>query len=227
MPGGNRSRAPTLRPWRAAYPAIRAARSSRSRPAPREGRRAAPRRRSREGLEAAVRQAPAQHAREPSQLGRAGRTPVGDLPADEGEGAARASAPQAVTKSAHVSTISRSTVWNCEAHALAPVRHPGAGGRLVPRAGVRPARRGAFGSGPRHRRCSRRRRDARVACTDQRPTAWIHVEFFARGKVMVVPAGIGVAPPLRRDGAYVRGGRCRFPLSTTEPTGSSASPAPG
>ncbi|MCW3012816.1 MAG: hypothetical protein JWO90_3220, partial [Solirubrobacterales bacterium] len=28
-----------------------------------------------------------------------------------------------------------------------------------------------------------------------------------------------VAPPVRRDGAFVRGGRCRYALSTTEPTG--------
>lgn len=36
---------------------------------------------------------------------------------------------------------------------------------------------------------------------------------------MAIPAGIGVAPPLRRDGAYVRGGRCVYPVRTREPTG--------
>jgi hypothetical protein len=46
-----------------------------------------------------------------------------------------------------------------------------------------------------------------------------HVELFARGRVVIVPAGIGIAPPRVRDGAYVRGGRCRYPLWTTEPTG--------
>jgi hypothetical protein len=34
-----------------------------------------------------------------------------------------------------------------------------------------------------------------------------------------VAAGRGGAPPPRRDGAYVRGGRCRYPLWTSEPTG--------
>lgn len=47
----------------------------------------------------------------------------------------------------------------------------------------------------------------------------VHLELFAAGRVIVVPAGIGVAPPVRRVGAYVRGGRCRYALSTTEPTG--------
>ncbi len=50
-------------------------------------------------------------------------------------------------------------------------------------------------------------------------TAAAHVEVFAFGHVVVVPAGIGVAPPLRRRGAYVEGGRCLYPLWTVEPTG--------
>lgn len=45
-----------------------------------------------------------------------------------------------------------------------------------------------------------------------------HLELFAAGRVVVVPAGIGVVGG-RRDGAFVRGGRCRYALSTTEPTG--------
>jgi hypothetical protein len=52
-----------------------------------------------------------------------------------------------------------------------------------------------------------------------RPRTWIHLELFAHGRVVIVPAGIGVAPPRRQDGAYVRGGRCRYPLFTEEPTG--------
>ena len=35
----------------------------------------------------------------------------------------------------------------------------------------------------------------------------------------MVPAGLGIAGPHRRDGAYVRGGRCSYPLRTREPTG--------
>jgi hypothetical protein len=46
-----------------------------------------------------------------------------------------------------------------------------------------------------------------------------HVEVFAAGRVVVVPAGIGLAPPLRREGAYVRGARCAYPVMTAEPTG--------
>jgi|tagenome__1003787_1003787.scaffolds.fasta_scaffold20989850_8 hypothetical protein len=47
----------------------------------------------------------------------------------------------------------------------------------------------------------------------------VHVEVFARGRVVIVPAGIGIAGPLERRGAYAFGGRCRYPLVTVEPTG--------
>ena len=47
----------------------------------------------------------------------------------------------------------------------------------------------------------------------------VHLELFARRLVLLVPAGIGVSPPLRRDGAFVTGGRCLYPLRTREPTG--------
>jgi len=47
----------------------------------------------------------------------------------------------------------------------------------------------------------------------------VHVELFARRLVLLLPAGIGIAPPLRRDGAYVLGGRCSYPLLTREPSG--------
>lgn len=46
-----------------------------------------------------------------------------------------------------------------------------------------------------------------------------HLEIFARGLDMVIPAGIGIAPPRDRDGAYVTGGRCSYPVRTVEPTG--------
>jgi hypothetical protein len=45
-----------------------------------------------------------------------------------------------------------------------------------------------------------------------------HLELFARGHIVVVPAGIGVASP-RRRGAYVVAGRCSTRLRTREPTG--------
>jgi hypothetical protein len=47
----------------------------------------------------------------------------------------------------------------------------------------------------------------------------VHVELFAQRRVVLVPAGIGVAAPHRRRGAYVLGGRCSYPARTVEPTG--------
>jgi hypothetical protein len=46
-----------------------------------------------------------------------------------------------------------------------------------------------------------------------------HLEVFANGLDVMVPAGIGVAPPRRRAGAYVAAGRCEYPARTLEPTG--------
>lgn len=46
-----------------------------------------------------------------------------------------------------------------------------------------------------------------------------HLELFAAGRIVVVPAGIGEAPPLRRSGAFIRSTRCSHPLRTREPTG--------
>jgi hypothetical protein len=53
----------------------------------------------------------------------------------------------------------------------------------------------------------------------ERPRFKVHLELFAGRRVVLVPPGIGVAPPRVRDGAYVRGGRCTYPLVTREPTG--------
>ena len=53
----------------------------------------------------------------------------------------------------------------------------------------------------------------------RRASHWVHLELFARGRVMLLPAGVGIAPPRRRSGAYVTGGRCRYPVWTDEPTG--------
>src|SRR5438094_8468940 len=44
----------------------------------------------------------------------------------------------------------------------------------------------------------------------------VHLELFARGRVVVVPAGIGVAAPRRRVGAFVRPGGCSYPARTLE-----------
>jgi hypothetical protein len=51
------------------------------------------------------------------------------------------------------------------------------------------------------------------------PRVGAHLELFARGRVVIVPAGIGMAQPLRRHGPYVISGRCSYPVRTREPTG--------
>ena len=56
-------------------------------------------------------------------------------------------------------------------------------------------------------------------CGDGRARFGVHLELFAAGRVVIVPAGIGVAPPWRRAGAYVRSGRCSYAARTREPTG--------
>jgi hypothetical protein len=63
--------------------------------------------------------------------------------------------------------------------------------------------------------------------TPTAPGTTVHLELFARGRVVIVPAGIGVAPPLRRDGARVVGGRCTYPIHTLTPTGVVHVPADG
>jgi hypothetical protein len=60
----------------------------------------------------------------------------------------------------------------------------------------------------------------RLRCsTARRRRFGVHLELFANRRVMIVPAGIGIAPPLVRDGATVRSGRCSYPLRTRQPTG--------
>ena len=54
---------------------------------------------------------------------------------------------------------------------------------------------------------------------DPAPRDLVHVELFAQKHVVIVPPGIGIAPPVRRRGAYVWGGRCSYPLRTRDPTG--------
>jgi hypothetical protein len=78
-----------------------------------------------------------------------------------------------------------------------------------------------IGPGPRYRP---------VAIHDSRPVGRnrcgrdstrfaVHLELFANRRAIIIPAGIGVAPPLRRTGADVKPGGCVFPLHTTAPTG--------
>jgi hypothetical protein len=46
-----------------------------------------------------------------------------------------------------------------------------------------------------------------------------HVEVFAQGRVVIIPPGVGIARPRLQVGAAVSGGRCSYPLRTTDPTG--------
>jgi hypothetical protein len=47
----------------------------------------------------------------------------------------------------------------------------------------------------------------------------VYVEIFVAGRVVLMPSGIGMAPPQTRRGAYVVRGRCEYPLRTREPSG--------
>jgi hypothetical protein len=46
-----------------------------------------------------------------------------------------------------------------------------------------------------------------------------HVELFAAGRRVLVPAGIGLAPPHQLEGALITHERCAYPLYTVDPTG--------
>jgi hypothetical protein len=75
------------------------------------------------------------------------------------------------------------------------------------------------GPGPAYRPPAAARPSAGLACRSAAGVRrGLHVELFAHRHVVVVPPGIGVVGG-RRDGAYVRGGRCFYPLITREPTG--------
>lgn len=92
------------------------------------------------------------------------------------------------------------------AAALASSRRVGRGPYFRPRPWSRVARIGLTVDGLRCRR-------------HQALNDLAHVELFAANHVVVVPAGIGVAPPVRlRDGRIVSE-RCSYPLRTLEPTG--------
>jgi hypothetical protein len=59
-----------------------------------------------------------------------------------------------------------------------------------------------------------------MRCTrSEAPRFGVHLELFANKRIVLVAPGIGIAPPRTREGAYVRGGRCTYPLLTREPTG--------
>ena len=84
-----------------------------------------------------------------------------------------------------------------------------------------PGRSAAYRLSPTSPAVARRAAVAGLRCartTGQRRFG-LHLELYARRLVVPVPAGIGLAPPLRRRGAYVTGGACSYPARTREPTG--------
>jgi hypothetical protein len=100
-----------------------------------------------------------------------------------------------------------------------------AAGALVAPAGAELPVPTPIGAGPQFHPSAHNRAVARglpvgrLRCGSDAPRVGVHLEVFARRRVVIVPAGIGIAPPLRRDGVYVRSGRCSYPVRTREPTG--------
>ncbi|MGH3378070.1 MAG: hypothetical protein ACRDP6_25390 [Actinoallomurus sp.] len=91
-------------------------------------------------------------------------------------------------------------------HAQAPVPTPiGTGARYRPPAGGPASVTGA-------------RIGGLVCASTDAALRVAHVELFARGHVLLIPPGVGITAP-RRSGAVVRGGRCRYPIWTDDPTG--------
>jgi hypothetical protein len=59
-----------------------------------------------------------------------------------------------------------------------------------------------------------------MRCVGGREVDAVHLEIFVNRRVLILPAGIGLRPPLRRAGiARLAGGQCAYPLHTLDPTG--------
>ena len=59
----------------------------------------------------------------------------------------------------------------------------------------------------------------RLRCSTPGAVFALHLEIFADRRVVVVPAGIGVASPSTRSGASVVAHGCTYPASTATPAG--------
>ena len=51
------------------------------------------------------------------------------------------------------------------------------------------------------------------------PRYGVHVEVFGANRVVIVPAGVGLRPPVRRSGGRISSAVCYGSLVTLEPTG--------
>ena len=61
---------------------------------------------------------------------------------------------------------------------------------------------------------------AGMRCAPRGAVDAVHLEIFVDRKVLIMPAGIGLRPPLQRAGlARLAGGTCAYPLHTLDPTG--------
>lgn len=91
----------------------------------------------------------------------------------------------------------------------------------IDRSRTRPLGRGARFQPPPISRLVRARAPLgwlRCHATSAHPYA-AHIELFAQAHEIVVPAGIGIAPPRHHQGASVDRGACAYPVRTADPTG--------
>jgi hypothetical protein len=58
-----------------------------------------------------------------------------------------------------------------------------------------------------------------LTCAGEAPRFGVHLELFAHGRVVIVPAGIGVSSPARVAGGNVVPGGCTYAARTLTPTG--------
>jgi hypothetical protein len=67
---------------------------------------------------------------------------------------------------------------------------------------------------------AQRRRVAGLTCAASEGRRFgVHIELFARGRVVIVPAGIGVAPPWSSPRPHVVVGACSYAARTSTATG--------
>lgn len=79
---------------------------------------------------------------------------------------------------------------------------------------------GAFDPPARGRRVAGGERIGSLSCGSPGGHPYgVHVELFAAGRIVRLPAGIGLAPPVALARGRVASARCAYPIRTVEPTG--------